>query len=100
MALKQKIRFEVEWCVNIPRDENGDGDFDRADYRFRHFPTMGLAAAFARNLIRQRADAFGAVAIRQQYLHAEGRREEWENVDRWECSDAEGEPAHVGMNCY
>lgn len=46
----QKL-FEVSWIASIPEDEFGDADIDNAEYRYRRFPSLALAKAFAEKVI-------------------------------------------------
>lgn len=46
--------YDVEWMSDLPDlppDEGDGGDFDRATYSRRRFPTRPLAMAFARKVI-------------------------------------------------
>lgn len=66
MSLKGKPRvgdkcWEVEWCTEIPVDENGDSDMDRAKLHVERFQFAEEAMEFARDVFPQ--DQFGAVAI-------------------------------------
>lgn len=49
-----RIYYDVEWMSELPElspDEGDGGDFDRATYSRRRFPTKPLAMAFARKVI-------------------------------------------------
>lgn len=65
-TMKNAIRFEVEWCREIPKDENGDSNFDRAVYVVEHFNGFVDAVARAKVLLRERLDAFGCVVVSEQ----------------------------------
>lgn len=65
-TMKNAIRFEVEWCREIPVDANGDSDFDRAVYVVEHFADFAAAVARARVLLREKLDAFGSVVVSEQ----------------------------------
>ena len=41
-------RWTVRWCYEIPVDDAGDSDHDRAKYRTRSFDSDGEAMAFAK----------------------------------------------------
>lgn len=53
--------FEVEWCSDLPRNEYGDADMDRAVMHIRTFKTKGAAMRYARQVYHR--DAFGSVSI-------------------------------------
>ena len=53
--------YEVEWCSEIPRDENGDSDMDAAKMHVARFSTHDEALAFAKEVYPR--DAFGSVCI-------------------------------------
>lgn len=78
-AMETKLRYVVEWCVSCPRDENGDLIPDRAVYSVRSFPTMLLAESFAKKLLAERKDFFGACAIEVEEYDRRG----WERTARY-----------------
>jgi len=53
--------WEVEWCNDIPTDENGDSDFDRAEYESRIVRTKGPAFALAKRMLPK--DFIGEVRV-------------------------------------
>lgn len=53
--------WEVEWCSEIPLDENGDSDMDAAKYHFVHIQDKDKALAYAKKVLPK--DAFGAVRV-------------------------------------
>ncbi len=44
------MQYEVEWTSEVPLDEYGDRDIDRAVNKYRRFPSKSLAMAFARKI--------------------------------------------------
>jgi hypothetical protein len=42
------MRYDVEWMSELPTDEFGDADFDRATYKVKHCETMAQARRVAR----------------------------------------------------
>ncbi len=57
--------WEVEWCVNVPVDRNGDAYHDDADRRFADFKTEEEARAFALKVLP--SDWYGAVRVTPFY---------------------------------
>lgn len=53
--------FEVEWCDNLPVNEFGDAEMDKATYKRRYFHSKQIAEKFARIVFQH--DKFGAVQI-------------------------------------
>lgn len=53
--------FMVEWCANLPKDENGDSDYDHADYRVGYFRERDKAIAYAKKVAAK--DAFGQAIL-------------------------------------
>ena len=53
--------FEVEWCTELPTDENGDRDIDNATMCVKHFTTLDAARAWAKRVAP--VDEFGSVRI-------------------------------------
>ncbi len=89
-------RYVVEWCSEIPLNECGDSDMDRAKYVRSPYKTLTLAIDFAKELIRLSKDAFGSVRVEEQevrinddILEHEGREvKQWHTV-RYLCVDDE-----------
>jgi hypothetical protein len=42
--------YEVEWCQDLPTDENGDADMDSATFARRNFATIEEARAYAKKV--------------------------------------------------
>lgn len=84
-------RFEVEWCSEIPVDEYGDSDMDRAKYHTRKFEDVDLARAYAREVFPK--DAFGVVSITpvEFVAYDDDDAEAYPHVGFWQHS---GEPEH------
>ncbi len=53
--------WEVEWCANVPKDEDGENLLDDADYRIKDFLTREAAIKFAKKIFPK--DWFGGVKI-------------------------------------
>lgn len=53
--------WHVDWCANIPLDEFGDADIDRADDRCEVVPSRSEAERRAAEVLPR--DAFGQVSI-------------------------------------
>lgn len=60
-----KEGWEVEYCDNLPRDEHGDADIDRATYVVRDFATKRAALRYAKKVLP--LSAFGSVRVTQFY---------------------------------
>lgn len=54
-------RWEVQWCIDVPKDENGDCVLDQADDRFAMFQTKAAAMRHAKKVYTK--DFFGSVRI-------------------------------------
>jgi hypothetical protein len=90
MRKEGERRIVVEWCKEIPLDEFGDRDIDRAKYVKTEFGSLRKATEFARSLIRDRRDAFGCVRIEEQTLTVDHDALEHEGmrVLTWRCDRA------------
>jgi hypothetical protein len=90
-----QIRYEVEWCSKLPPDECGDADWDLATWEHRHFPTLPLAEACARAVLRTDGLPMYVAYVRKQrasidedMLEHEGlRRLRWDDVEKGELSE-------------
>ena len=40
-------RYQVTWCVETGKSDDGEWDPDSDIYKFRNFPTFGLSQSFA-----------------------------------------------------
>lgn len=63
MNAKLMHGWEVEWCSELPIDEFGDTDMDRAVMCFRDFQTLEAARKFAKRILPK--DQFGVVTINE-----------------------------------
>lgn len=54
--------YEVETCIDLPKDAHGDTDFDRAKYQYDEFATIEAARKHARTVLP--SSPFGCVLIR------------------------------------
>lgn len=61
-------RFEVEWCANIPLNEIGDAEHDRADFRRELFKNSAEAIVRAKKLLKDGKDAYGSVCVTEQIV--------------------------------
>jgi hypothetical protein len=66
MPPTSKIRFEVEWCKEIPVDEYGDEIRDEAKYVSEYFESFLAALNRAKILLTYRKDAYGVVVVSRQ----------------------------------
>jgi hypothetical protein len=90
----EKTRYEVEWCSKLPTDENGDSDWDRATWNSRYFPTLPLAEAFVRTVLRKEGLPIYVAYVHKQrasvdedMLEHEGRRVLlFDNVEKGELT--------------
>jgi len=60
------LLYEVEWCTDMPQDENGDVDFYECTYDQEYLKTQEEAIAFAKKIFPK--DLVGEVKIRPGYL--------------------------------
>lgn len=69
MTHKSKIRlfsgWRTQWCVELPVDDEGCAQFDKATYERRLWPTMEAATAYAQSIVDgpQKGGEFGCVTI-------------------------------------
>jgi DNA-binding helix-hairpin-helix protein with protein kinase domain len=55
--------FEVEWCVELPREADGSVDIDRAKYAKRDFATKRAAMDYTK--VALALDQFGSVRVHE-----------------------------------
>lgn len=82
--------WEVEWCSDVPKDENGDSISDRAVMHVRTFKTKAAALKCAREAFPK--DFFGSVAITPVRFmpYDEDDAERYPTVGYWEaCGETE-----------
>ncbi len=64
--MENRVRYLVEWCKELPKDENGDADMDGAKYARQG--VVGFKDALALALAVLPKDCFGSVSIEEQEL--------------------------------
>lgn len=69
----------VEWCVNLPRDEQGDCDIDAAEYESEQVATEADALAIAKRVFP--IDQFGSV----RYYPSVFTKYGWDDGDAKHC---------------
>lgn len=103
--------YEVEWLAKpIPVDENGDGDFDRAEYAVRYVASLAAARALAKKVFNnlsgvqitrvELVDPFGD-GIRRTFIWEARGTSEWyegETVSPPRLGFAVGDRVHVNQD--
>lgn len=99
------VRYRVEYCSEIPKDENGDAIMDAAVYQACAIANFIDAKLIAWNILKNGAGnlPWEIVTIEKQsaevdtdMLQHEGiRRLVWETVERWETTGDGEEPYRI-----
>lgn len=98
------IRYHVEWCSEIPKDDVGDSDMDSAKYLAKCFTRIDTAIQFAKEILP--SDQFGCVRIEEQeyrfdedtFKYEGWKRYTWEPLRYMHVDDADAVYGEKDLN--